>query len=566
MTRLKIVMLLTLLSAWGYPSAPARGGDDFSAVLKQMPSTYPVAIVVRDLTKLQKSAQAWQTRLDPAGEPPDMINDLKGELGIGEWIDFAAPIGLAAPSFGPGGGEGLLWVRVPGFAERVKTVEGATETEGIWELPFTDNDTLFAKINGDYAMVSTQKSMLPTFAPDATTLHAETKSRGDLFSGRDVLIHVNFEPLRPMMLGGLAQASQMIGPMMAMAMAQGGGGGDTAGMSAMMNGLVDGLKQFAEQVLFLDIAVTLGDEDANITLATGFSDGAIKTYLANQKPATATLLENLEEQPFFAAFGYHFPGEASPVVDYFYGKALAALPAPPEGEVDAGDPASPTNAMRENLKASRELYRQVSGMNTLYAFGPDGMRGVGDFVVKDPKGAAELLKKTLTQANSAMMQFGGGVNFESRGEKKVGETAVEEFAVKVDTTSPTGAMAMQIYGANARMAVGALSDRVRFVMGNDDYVTRCFGKADKMLIDTAATKATLAALPAKRNVVGLVDPAGFLPVLGPMIGIGKVDAVPPGAPIGFSMSLSGDTARVDLHVPIRAIERVMQAAAEDEPM
>jgi hypothetical protein len=571
MTRLKNVAIFTLLAAWMVPSSPALCGDDFSTVLKQMPTHYPLAIVVRDVTKLEEAVRAWQLRLDPEGKPADIIDDLKDELGIGEWIDFSAPVGLAAPSLGPGGGEGVLWVRVPGFENHVKGLDGAKETDGVWELPFPGDDTLFVKINGDYAMVSNQQSMLPTFDPSAPTLHAEMKGRSNLLEGRDVFIHVNFEPLRPMMLGGLAQASQMIVPMMTMALAQRGTGGsaDTQAMASMVTGFVDGAKRLAEQISYLEIAIGLKSDKADVTLATGFDEGPIREYLAEQKPASTPLLANLAEQPFFAAMGCHFPGDQSPIVDYIYGKALAAIPAADDAEDETNTAATTVRTLRENLELSRKLYREVSGMNSVYAFTPDGMRGVGDFLAKDPTNVAGLVKQTVTQASGAMMQFGGGLKFESLGENTLGVTTVEQFKVTVDTANPSGAMLMMVYGPDARMAIGALSDRVRLALGNEEYVKRSFDKPDQALINASTAKAALAALPAKRNMVMLLDPAGIVPMIGPMMmgaGMGKAPTVPPGPPIGISMSLSGEPARIDIHIPIRAIERVMQAFSEDEPM
>jgi len=575
MNRLKSVMLLSLLSVAVGPAPRVRGGEDMAEVLRQMPADYPLVFVVRDLAKFEKSLQGWAKRLSPDAPPPQVIGEIKSAIGsaVGDWIDFSSPVGVAVPSLGSKNDK-LIWARVANFAEKVKTVEGAVEKDGVWELPFAGKETLYAKVNGDYATIANLEELLPTFAPDAKTLHAEMTSRLDLLTDRDILIHVNFEPLRPHMLGGLAQASQAIGPIMMMAMAQ--QGGDSSAMTAMVTGFLDGAKRFAEQVSYLEIAVGLEAEAAKVTLATGFGDGPIKSYLTNQKPANRPLLAHLEEQPFFAALGYHFPGEESPVIDYLYGKALAALAKPdaqpganagagagPGGEDAAG---AMTKTLKESLENQHKLYRAVEGMNTLYAFGQDGMRGIGDFIMKDPGAGAALLKKSMTQAHSAMMQIGGGLDFESQGEKTIGDAAVEEYKVKVDTTNPAGAMMMTLYGADARMAIGTVQDRVRFVMGNEEFVKRSFGKADKVLTEATTAKEALAALPAKHNLVALIDPAGLLPMIGPMIGMGKVETVPMGAPIGFSMSLSGDPARIDLHIPIRAIERVIQAAAADAPM
>jgi hypothetical protein len=57
-----------------------------------------------------------------------------------------------------------------------------------------------------------------------------------------------------------------------------------------------------------------------------------------------------------------------------------------------------------------------------------------------------------------------------------------------------------------------------------------------------------------------------MPIVGQLTGNAPAEAVPPGPPIGVSASLSGEPARLDIHVPIRSIERIKQAFAPNEPM
>ena len=79
-------------------------------------------------------------------------------------------------------------------------------------------------------------------------------------------------------------------------------------------------------------------------------------------------------------------------------------------------------------------------------------------------------------------------------------------------------------------------------------------------------KVALAKLPKKYNVITLIDPAGILPLVGPLMGMPKMDPIPPGPPVALSISFAGEPARIDIHVPLRAIERVIQAVGPDEAM
>jgi len=92
------------------------------------------------------------------------------------------------------------------------------------------------------------------------------------------------------------------------------------------------------------------------------------------------------------------------------------------------------------------------------------------------------------------------------------------------------------------------------------------GKVDKPFTSGRFVQEAIAKLPARRNAMILVDPAGILPMIAPMMGRPSMDAIQPGPPIAIAASLVGDPARVDIHVPLRAIERVIQATAPEEPM
>jgi hypothetical protein len=173
----------------------------------------------------------------------------------------------------------------------------------------------------------------------------------------------------------------------------------------------------------------------------------------------------------------------------------------------------------------------------------------------------------MTAANPLMMQFGAGAQYESLGARQIGTFSVEEFTMKLDTTNPAAAVMAGMYGQNSRFALGVAGDRVRFCLGSEAYVDGFFTrKVDKPFSSGRYVADALAALPARRNAVVLVDLAGILPMVGPMMGMPKMEPIAPGPPVAISASLSGEPARVDIHVPVRAVERFMQAFAPDEPM
>ncbi len=539
----------------------ASAGDDVLTLLRAMPADFPMAIVVPNFEKTDKSITAVQNRLKPENTDPGMLADLKSELKIGEWIDFSKPVGLAKPNVG--GDEWMVvWARIPDFANKVKTVTNAVEKEGVWELPFEEGNSFFATVKGEYVVASDSSDFLATATKPGRSLADELKSRMYLFEKRDVLVHINMEPLRPTVLGGVAQFSQMA-PMLVMMAGQ--QSGDPATMTALLGTVSDVAERLVEQLAGLDLTIGVTDEAIDVTVATIYADGAVKSYLAKQKPAGVPLLADIEEQPYVVAMGYHVPGETAPFFDYLIDAlksamkkaqpAAGATPAP-EGQADNLDSA---------LRVAREFYHAFEGQNMVVAMSPGNMRMTGDYVTKDPKAFMGLFKSLLS-TNPLMQQFSPGTTYEALGTESIGDVAVEQFALKFDTTNPSGATAAQMYGENARFGVGVVKDRVRFCMGSKEQMERVFsGKVEKPFTSGRYVKDALATMPAKRNVIGLVDLAGVLPMVGPMLGMPQTGTIPPGPPAAISVSFAGEPARLDIHVPIRAIERLIQAfGGQDE--
>lgn len=557
-----LVMVLPL-------SSVRAGGSDVEAVLRLMPADSTISIVVVDFEKLDKTLGAVVKSIKPDAPAPTILADLKKELGLAAWIDFTKPVGMTQPTL-EGGENSTLWVAVPGFAEKVKTIATAKEEDGVWYLTFEGKSDVYAKAKGGYVIASKSKEGLAIATKEGKTLADEFKTRMDLLTNRDALIHLNFDPMRPTVLGGIAQGAQMA-PMIAM-MAGQQGGGDPMAMTGLFTGLFDGAKQFVEQVTYLDIAVGLTEAAGNLTLATGYKDGAIKSYLAKQKPASVAPMTEIEDQPYFVAMGFHFPGGESTFLDYVFEKMMAVTQSPAPGATPPGGapPAAPAGLhddAKEAIQLSRDLYRKIEGWNSVVAMTPSGMKVAGDYIGSDTPGILDLSKKTMTKVNSLTKSFSGGASYESLGAKKIGDASVDQYAVKFDTTNPSAAQVAQMMGENARFSVGIAGGRVRYCMGSDQDAQRVFsGKVEKSLAANKVVADAIATLPAKRNAVMLIDPVGILPMIGPMMGMPKVEPMPPGPPVAVSVSLSGEPARVDINVPFKAIERIVRTFSPKEPM
>jgi hypothetical protein len=583
----------------------ARGGDDAFTVLRMMPSDMPISIVVVDFEKLDKSLKTFAKRIGPDVTVGAPLEDVRSELRIGEWIDFSKPFGLAVTQLGDWG-DVAMWGKVPDFAAKVKTIPDATETEGVWFLPSkgpekiegaeagegegsgegskgpegvepgqaaestAEPEGLYAVVKGDYVIGATTKAFLEKATKSKANLADEMKSRAAIFGNRDVWMHINMEPLRDKALGGLGNFSAMV-PMIGM-MAGAQGAGDPAMITAVFGTVLEGVESLVQQLKYVEIALKVDGKAIDATVASGYNEGPIRDYLAKQKPAGVPFFVEIEDQPYFAAFGYHLPGKDSPFLEYLASKMISAIKAQPPS-VPAEEGAKPdSDTLVEAVKQAVEFYTMVEGFDGVMAMLPEGMKEAGTFITKNHAEIIDLTKQTFTDENPLMQQFGGGVKVEALGSTKIGEATVEQFAMKLDELDPASPMAnpmmAAIYGEDTRYGIGVVNDRVRFCLGNEQDMKRTFsGKVSVPLASSSYVKEAMASLPKKHNAVVLLDIATAVGFFNTMMGMpAPASPVSAGPPIAVSATLSGHPALLDIHVPARAIERIKQAAAPEEPM
>lgn len=554
--------LIAASASWG-DGSDQKGSDAFG-VLRLIPAELPFAAVVVDFEKLDRTIASFVKRLDVDTQDVSVLADVKSDLEIGDWIDFTKPFALAAVPLGPTAEAKAFWARVPDFRDKAKSLPGATEQEGVWHLPFSPSNEIYARPVGEYVIAATTRSALEQITKGGESLADELRPRAHLIHGRDVILHVNMNRMRDRALGGLAQSAQMV-PLVAMMAAQ-RGGADPAIMTAVFSGVVDAGKKFLEQVTYIDITFKMDAKTADLTLATGYREGPIKKHLATQQPAGLPPLTEIEEQPYFMAMGYHLPGPASPFTDYVIDQVLRTLESSPSTDPNAPAPApapsvDPAQA-RDAARYARELYRAFEGMDLVMAVSPDGLKLTADYISSDPNTILRLMKDALTGANPLLARIKGGTSYEALGSKKIGEITVDEFILKQDPTKPTN----RFYGPEARFALGVVGRRLRACKGSDPDMQRAFrAKISRPLSSSTYVRAALSALPDRRNAIILIDPAGALPILGPMLGKPDPMELPPGPPIAISASLCDEPARLDIHVPLRAIERIVQAMSPQDP-
>ena len=560
----KQILILAWGLALGTPGVLHAADGPFDALLAQMPAEPAVSLVVADAKNLDAKVMALMRRFRPGAVATGFLAGITDDLPIGDWVDFSQPIGIAIPNIDGDNNEGLIWARVPEFAAKIKTLENAhQEADGVWRFPVTEHSNAFAKIVGDYVLVATSRHQMDQgLVQDGKTLAASMSQTAKLFATRDAVIHLNMERLRPMVTGSVSKMAQMAPLLAGMALQR--GGGDVATVMGTISTVAEATQQFVKQLTFIDVGIAFAKNDVNVTLAFSFSDGPIRTYLGNQRPATMPLLESLPDQPYFLATGFHVPGHASPFFDYVFDRMMSAGGL---GPADADGDEGPGDTGKNSLRVTKKLVGLIQGQNAIVSMGSNGLRVRGDYLTDSPGEVLALLGQSPGNATSMLKGATKGISFEKLEPRTVGTCRVEVFALKLDESNPGAATMATIYGADSRVAFGAVGDRVRFFMGSEQEIDTAFAaEVGKPLSKGTHAQRALSALPKTRNAVALVDPSRLLALVGPFLGIMDVGDMPPGPPFAASISLTGHPARVDIHIPFRAIDRIIEAVGPNEPM
>lgn len=559
------VCLALIISVVSLPVAKA----DVGAVLQRVPKDAAMVIAISNPNELDKKLAAFVRKCDESADSPGILDQLKKDISVADWVDFSEPMAIVQVTLG-GSSKPLAWVRIPSFAEKAKAHEGATNEDGVWRIPLGDEEgkAVFAKEKNGYVILGDSKEAL-TFADRQGDSFAKAIApRKEIWAGRDVFVQINVETVRPMALAGIAQASAMA-PMIAMMAGGSPGAPDPTVITGAISAVFEAARSLVEQVDYVDAAISINPEALSITLATGYKDGPIKSYLAKQKPGTTSPLIGIEDQPYVFAMSYDVPGKDAPFFDYVMDQAKAIVPKAPSGEgaeVDeavAKEAAANREAMLAAISEARQLYRMMKGGDVAVSFGSGGMKMIADYVVSDATSFRKLLLDMMTAPNpNALLKLKGFEKIKSLGTKRIGNVDVERFAMSFTEGNPIAAM----YGKDASTAIGTVDSKVRLSFGTDADHEKAFAPTIKSpLAESKYVKAALAALPSRRNFVMLVDIAGMMPFMAAMGSGGQVGEIPPGPPVGVSVLLSGDFLRVDINVPSRAIKRVVQASgAQDD--
>ncbi|RME36476.1 MAG: hypothetical protein D6788_11490 [Planctomycetota bacterium] len=545
-------------------AAPPQG---LTELLSVMPAGAPVNVVFVDVERLDAVVKDVQRRFSPGDVPAGFLDQMKQTIPLAQWADYGEPIGITVFDVQQNSDNALIWLRIPGFAEKMKSWEQATQEEGVWTFPVTNFSQGFARKVGDFVQFTDHRPLFDQVdaASKGKKLADVLRPRMDLFVNRHVLMHVNAEPLRGLITGQLAQASQMAPMILAMSAQQ--SGQDPAMAVGTVSAMIDAFTRFVEQLDTLDLTLGLTKDDATLTVAAGFKDGPIRQYLQRCQPASeGVLLASLPDRGFVVAGAYHVPGKDAPFMDYFIQQMLSAKPPmmPPPAGGEEKKPAS-QEVWKKSLESGRRIARLTTGQNFLATVSEGSLCVLSDYLTDSPAEIEKLVGETPETLGGLLSA--AGPQFEKLKPQTVHGVTVSSFRLQMPANNPQMAAMARIYGANPVMAVGTIGHRVRAYLGAEEHLSEAFASGGAPLARNARVQEALRKLPRKRNGVLLIDPAGILPMIGPMLGMPVTKTIPPGPPIAVSLSLSGEPARLDVHVPFRAIERIKEAMpSPNEPM
>ena len=538
------------------PGRALAAAPEVEKLMGLMPDDLPLTMIVVDLATLDRAVGSFLESIGEDGSNASLITKVKEEFLVGSWIDFSKPIGLAHTILTQPE-KPLLWANIPQFKEKVKQYAGATQEEGVWHLPSKDADSVYVKSLGDYVVIAQSAEALARATTGRTSPGEELKTRMNLLKGRQALLHISMESVRPPLLSALTQGAQMA-PMLAMMMSQ-QGGGDAATMVGVFTTVFDAAQKFVQQINTIDIAISIDANAAHAVLAAGFRDGAIKKHLEQTSPATVPLLSTIQTQPFVLALAYHLPGNASPFIDYIFSTVTGAPAAAPAPAPKSGDTHAPPDAVGA-ANVTRDFYRKIEGMNMLLTMSPKGVAISGDYLGADSNALFSLAKKAVIASGSLLNRLGGAGGWEPMPSRKIGQATVEEFSIRFDSSNPRSATALKLYGGDLRYAIASSRGGVRFYLGHPSRLDRAFpDRISAPLGSSAGVKQALAVLPANANAILLVDLAASIPLLA-RLGVGaRARQTSPGPPIALALSLSKDPARLEIHVPTAAIKKLKEA-------
>lgn len=547
--------IIAMATAWALPcmASDTPPTDPTAALLQVIPAEMPAVIVVENPQHFDRTVASWVKRLDPGSLGWGLFEDLRSDLPIGEWIDLSRPMAIAP------GGTGkrqppILWAHVPDFDEQMGRLERAVREQDVWRIALPDGRELYARRRGDYVVTAMSMASLEQTTISGPALADVFPDHRTPTASRDLLIHLNMARLHDSAVDLYAELTAL-GPLLALLVEQELGGG-TAGAAALAGaGLVE-TRAVLDQAESVGLFVGIDEQAVSVTCMAQFNEGAVRQYLLAGKSDPQPFFSGIEARPYLLALAARLPGQSvspalPPVVERIVARLLEKTAGPPSvaPAVSSDQAAAATDTLRA-------LAVNIEGAEGVLSLAANGVRLQADLWGPDPQAIGKGITALLTGENPALRKLRGGPALERLGSRTLGETVIEEFTAK--TVPPQNLEGRG--GEIVRWGMGVAGGRLLLCLGSEIDVNGRFGlTVTRPFAQADYPREALAALPSDANVVVLIDPARLMPLVSRLQGKPPADMLPPGPPIAISCTLVGNPARIDIHIPLRALERLRQA-------
>jgi len=547
--------IIAMATVW---ALPCRASDTApteltAALLQVVPAKMPAVIVVEHPQRFDRTIASWLTRLDPDSLGWGLFEELRGDLPIGEWIDLTRPMAIA---FGGAGKRQppILWAQVPGFDEHMGGLARAVREGDTWRIALPDGQELYARRCGDYVVAAMSMASLEQATQPGPALADVLPDRRTHTTSRHVIVHLNMARLHEAAAELVAELAAL-GPLLALLVEQELGSG-TAGPAALAEAWLAETGALLDQAESVDLFVGMDEQSVSVNCMAHFNEGSVRRYLLEGKSDPRPFFPGIEARPYVLAMAARVPGrDVSPALPPVVERTLARLL-----EKIAGPPSVAPGVSSERAAAAADTLRtlavNIEGAEGVLSWASDGVRLQADLWGPDPQAIGKDITALLTGENPALRKLRGGPALEPLGSRTVGETVIEEFALKpVPPANVEGGR-----GEIIRWGMGVAGTRLLLCLGSEIDVNGRFGlTVSRPFAQADYPREALAALPSDANVVVLIDPARLMPWVSRLQGKQPADMLPPGPPIAISCTLVGNPARIDIHIPLRALERLRQA-------
>ena len=543
--------------------------------LRHLPADALVVIKVNKPQEVNRKLTAVFTRLGVDKMSPAMANPLgalKDAVGIKEGFDDNGDIAIGIYKPAGEGGDPLVVAVLPvtDYAAFLKNTAEPKKDGQLDSFKFQGDNTDFFSANYEkYAVMTPNKELLAK-KPEGITVQGLA---GKQLDSNDIVAWANGPALSKLALPPFKEAKPNL-----IAEVERNVAGALPNpkfvpvIKALVTQGLNGVEHILNEGQAATFGVNLSDKGINTTITAEFTaDGTFGKAIAGAKNTQESLIKGLPANRKYFAFGgaVQDPAQAGKLFDDIVGPISAEL-------ANVGEDAKVFTGFIDALKAQ---ITSIEGYSMGYIKPDNAQNGLMQAAATFRGDAKKLAaaQKQYMQAYVELMKLApqNPMSLETKpGAKTVDGVALDQTVIKmnIDPAAPEAQMAKMVsdmmYGPNGlNTYTGAIDDKTLVMaMGGDEQLltdaVAAAKKGDDPLSGLPHVTAVTAELPKNRAMVFYVS-------LDNLIGtgldvarnfgapVGNIKLPPDLAPIGFTVGTEASAVRVDSHIPLDLVEKLV---------